>query len=288
MIAPRRLRPVALLLHYEQISLIDAEHGLVLEEAPLALQTPKGWEFGPAAINKSGSLHFFASRHFPLADYFEWFLSRFFPLRKLRLFVLTPEPLQPLSISLWAHLFSQLGLRESVQLHSPLYPLASSLKQGLLVYLADGLSQVAVCRKGQIQELSQAGYGFYLTRAVRQHVLERYSLKIDVPTAEQAWLRLGGSEHQLTIEGRDQHASLRRQLLIAEELRSAFNKAFEPLLRELDYLKQLNPELSAQVYGPHAPWLASQAAGLQQSLALPPDRDRILIHSIQQYLKGQL
>lgn len=284
----KALHPFAVLLHYEQLSLIDPEHGLLLEEPALAYKGPKGWIFGPAADEHAERLHLFASPHFPLAEYFEWCIGRFYPLKRLQLVLLSAEPTPPLTASLWEQLFAGMGLKAPLQLGSPLHALGAALKQGLLVYLADGVAQVAVCRRGQLAEISQAGYGYFLTRALRQHVLLSYRLQIDVPTAEQAWLRLGGSEHQLTIEGTDPKGSSRRQLLIAEELKPALADAFEPLLREIAYQATLHPGLPIQLFGPHAHWLAgplSQALG--QTLAPAPDADRILVMSIQQYLQQQ-
>ncbi|PKL76332.1 MAG: hypothetical protein CVV27_10805 [Candidatus Melainabacteria bacterium HGW-Melainabacteria-1] len=287
------LHSFALLLHYESLTLIDAEHGVIVSEAPLAAPAgrPGKWLFGPDAEAAAGRMHLFATPHFPLAEYFAWFLSRFYPLRRLKLLLLSAEPMPPLNVSLWEHLFAGLGLPAPLQLRSPLAPLAAARQRGLLVYLADGVAQLAVCRKGQIDELSQAGYGYFLTRAVRQHVLAQQGLQIDVPTAEQAWLRLGACERQLTLEGSDAEGRPRRLLLIAEELRPAFAAAFEPLLREIVYLAALHPNLPLQLYGSHADWLlrVNAEAGtlaLADPLVLTPDAERILIHSIQHYLRG--
>ncbi len=295
----KNTRPFALLLEPERVALIDAEHGLVIQEPPLAHLNPKGkWAYGSAAAGQPGCKSLQGSADFPLAGFFAWFLERVYPVKRQQLCLLSLESRRPLSISLWTHLFGQLGLREPLQLMSPIEPMAKALaassRSGMLLYLGEGQAQLAGIRPSQV-ELSQVGYGFYLTRAIRQHVIERHRLPIDMPSAEQAWQRLGGtgdaSSRQLTLEGRDPEGKVTRRLLIAEELEPLFSAAIEPLIREISHLQRPG---ELQLYGPQAdlPWLLPvlkqrlQAAKLQQPLVLPPERERILMHSIQTYLKG--
>lgn len=292
--ALKNSRPFALLLEQERVALIDAEHGLVIQEPPLASPLPKGkWAFGSAALSQPGCRQLQSAPDFPLAGFFAWFLERIYPVKRQKLCLLSLESRQPLSISLWAHLFGQLGLREPLQLMSPIEPMAAGLaassRSGMLLYLGDGQAQIAGVRPGAV-ELSQVGYGFYLTRALRQHVIERHRLPIDSPSAELAWQRLGGpaesGARQLTLEGRDLDGKPTRRLLIAEELEPLFTAAVEPLIREINHQQ---PSSEIQLYGPQAslPWLMPILSHrLNQPLVLPPERERILMHSIQTYLKG--
>ncbi|MEZ0372414.1 MAG: hypothetical protein ACAI44_25210 [Candidatus Sericytochromatia bacterium] len=284
-----QLRPFALLMQRERVSLIDAEHGLVIEAAPLAAPAGKGWAFDQAAAALPGCQQMYASAAFPLAEFFGWFLERVYPVRKLGL-TLVSNLQQPLSLSLWQHLFADIGLREPLQLRSPLQCLGSNLIEGLLVYLEDGLAQIGVFEQRRAQEQSQVGYGFYLSRAIRQHVLAKYGLRIDSETAAEAWQRLGG-ERQVTLLGRDGEGRQRRQLLIAEELEDAFAAAFAPLLSEIGFQRNFHPALPLYLLGPQAasPWLAKLlAAHLPGPLVLPPDPEGILIQGIQRELKSQI
>lgn len=280
-------RPFALLLQRERVGLIDAEHGLVIEAAPLAAPKGhgKGWIFDAPAAQLPHCQQMFTHASFPLAVYFDWFLTRVYPVRKLSL-TLVSNVQQPLSLSLWQHLFAGLGLREPLRVRSPLQCLGAQLKNGLLIHCEDGLAQLGAFRNRSAEESSQVGYGFYLSRAIRQYVQTRHGLRIDAATAEQAWLRLG-SERQLTIQGQDSEGKARRQLLIAEELAAVFAAAVVPLLDEIGQLQQHFPQLPIQLLGPQSalPWLAELlTAKLKLPLQAPADSDSLLLRSIQQDL----
>lgn len=284
-----KARPFALLLQRERIALIDAEHGLVIEAAPLAAPQAKGrgkgWVFDTPAAQMPHCQQMFASAHFPLAAYFEWFLARVYPVRKLSL-TLVSNVQQPLSLSLWQHLFAGLGLRQPLRVRSPLQCLGAQLKNGLLIYFEDGLAQLGAFRNRSAEESAQVGYGFYLSRAIRQYAQTRHGLQIDAATAEQAWLRLG-SERQLTIQGRNREGKPCRQLLIAEELEAVFAAATVPLLDEIGQLQLRFPDLPIQLLGPQRslPWLAEVlAARLRLPLQALADSDSLLLRSIQQDL----
>lgn len=287
----KALRPFALLLQRERIGLIDAEHGLVIEAAPLAAPLPRerGWCFDAPAAEAGTCRQLFTHADFPLAEYFDWFLGRIYPIRKQRL-MLVSNLQQPLSQNLWQHLFAGLGLRVPLQMRSPLQCLADRLANGLLVYCEDGLAQLGVFHQRQAETLCQVGYGFYLARAIRHHVQARHGLQIDAVTADQAWMRLG-AEGQLTIQGRDDAGKIRRQLLIAEDLDLVFAEAIAPLAREMGHLQSLYPSLPTYLLGPQAglPWLPKLlAAVLPLACICPSEPETLLQAGIQDALRRLL
>lgn len=288
--ANQGLRPFALLLQREKLTLIDHEHGLVTTAAPLAApraqRRNQDWVFDSPASGLPGCRQMFTAADFPLAAYLGWFLERVYPVRKQRL-TLVSNLQQALSLSLWQHLFQSLGLREPLRVRSPLQILGAGLGQGVLIYLEDGLAQIGVFENHLASESSQVGYGFYLSRAIRQHVLTRHGLQIDTPTAEAAWQKMG-SAGQLTIQGRDAEDRPCRQLLIAEELAPVFAAALEPLLSEIAYLQSRYPGYGLTLLGPQAslPWLVELVcSGWPASFLQPEDPETLLIQSIQKEIK---
>lgn len=285
----RAPRPFALLLQRRRVALLDAEHGLVIEAVPVAAPQGRSWVFDQPASEIKGCKQMYAHADFPVAEYLRWFIERVYPVRKLRL-TLVSNVQQPLSLSLWQHLFADLGLREPLRVRSPLQCLGGALINGLLIYLEEGLAQYGAYRSRAAEEIGQVGYGFYLSREIRRYVQAQHGLRIDAGTAEQAWQRLG-SERQLTIQGLDAEGRLRRQLLIAEELEKVFAAAIEPLLAEIADLQNAFPLLPLHLLGPQAelPWLS---ALLAERLPEPPsihsDPDGLLLQAIQQDLKSQV
>ncbi|MGV3525737.1 MAG: hypothetical protein ACO1RX_16055 [Candidatus Sericytochromatia bacterium] len=274
-----------LLLENERIILIEAEHGLVVQEPTLARRQGRHWQFGQAALAGEGPpLHLFSDLAFPQQAFFQWFLERVYPLRRMRLHLITSGFTQALAQGLWQRFFEQLGLSETVPVVSPLTCLAISLREGLLVWLDQGLGQLAVCRQGQLREHTAAGYGQYLARALRHYALERYQLCIDPSTASASWPRLGQAGQQLTLQGRGlQSQRSEQQLLTSEELASLYLLAFEPLRQELHYYQRLYPELPCHLLGPQA----TLAQGLPGELSGQNTLDTLLLQGIQHYLRRE-
>lgn len=274
-----------LLLENERMALIEAEHGLVVQEPTIARLQGRHWQFGQAALAEGGGLlRLFETPHFPQEAFFTWFLERVYPLRRMRLHLITSGFTQALAQGLWQRFFEQLGLAAAVPVVSPLQCLAISLREGLLIWLDQGLGQLAVCRQGQLRESTAAGYGQYLARALRHYALTRYELRIDPGTANASWPRLGQPGQQLTLQGEGLHSHRpEQQLLTSEEVAVLYLSAFEPLRQELHYYQRLYPELPCRLLGPQA----SLAQGLPGELSGKSTLDTLLLQGIQHYLRRE-
>lgn len=239
-------RWLGILLHRQQVWVLDAQHGLLRNEALLATPDKRGRLWGNAALKRKDALQLFTHDDFPLRDYWQWLLAELHPPKQTRLLLLNDDASIP--PALWRESLRTLGL-ERILLRAPLEILAKAYRSGLLVYLEDGLCRAAACDWGKILDHSRVGYGQYFARAVRQHVQQRYQLHIDLPTAHHVWQRLGLHGQQVTVSGQNSHNQIQNQMLISEDFRSIFESAFAPLLAEIRYLHELWPSMEIQVLG---------------------------------------
>lgn len=281
----RANRFFALYLQSSGVKVLEAEHGLLLEEAPLALRQGKHWLFGAQAAHSPLALHLFQDEGFPLSAYFRWLLERFYALRKLDLLLLLPDQ-QSLSRNLWTGFLKDLGLA-SFTLATPLDCLVRTLKTGLLIYLEEGLASGVLCRRAQVLETFSIGYGRFLTRALRHQVLKHYDLRIESGTAAAVWQKLAAGG-QVTVTGERADGKAGNQMLIFEDLQQMLAQALQPLLEEIVYLQALYPDSDCCLLGADAlhpglhDLLRSQ---LPQPLRLTEQPERLVLNSIQHVLQ---
>lgn len=282
----------AFCLHLQRsgMTVLEAEHGALLEVPPLALAQGKNWTFGVGALKSSSALHLFDDAGFPLKAYLQWVLERFYPLKKIELLLLVPGQ-HKLMQSLWFCLLQELSLA-SFTLGTPLDCLIRTLKTGVFVYLEDGLASLAVCQQGHILESTSVGYGHFLTRAMRHQVQTAYGLRIESETAARVWQKLSSGGTQVTVTGETFEGKLSNQMLILEDLKGLLVRALQPLIQEVAYLQALYPHLDCFLLGRDA-----ENSGLQEVLKqcldmagsraaqIPESLERLLQNSIQYVLQ---
>lgn len=277
------LRWFALLQQGEQVALVDAEHGL-LRHAPLeAVRTGRQWRFDVSPSSSGEVCRLGQSPDFPLEAWLQHFLGQVYPLNRTCLLLVWPEPPSALALHLWRICLAHLGLAQYV-IASPLDCLALKLEDSLLIYLDGGVAGLAACRQGQVAEATYLGYGRFLTRAVRRHLLQQHGLRVDFSTASTVWQRLEQAQTQITVSGLDARQQPQHQLLLFEDLQPLAQAALTPLIEEVHTLTGVYPELPCQLLGN-----TSALPGMESLLArhLPAEAekiqagDRVLIESIQ-------
>lgn len=278
------LRWFALLQQADQMALVDAEHGLLLHRPLEAVITGRHWQLPNASTRPGLTRHRLEQTpHFPLESWLKQFLTQAYPLNRICLLLVWPEPPSALSLHLWRVCLEHLGLA-AYKVCSPLDCLALQLEQSLLIYLDGGVAGLAACRQSQVLEASYLGYGRYLTRAVRRYLLQHYDLRVDFFTASSVWQRLELAQTQMTITGLNSQQQAQQQLLLFEELQPLVQAALTPLIEEVHTLNGVYPELACQLLGN-----TNALPGMEVLLAqqLPPQAekiqagDRVLIESIQ-------
>lgn len=276
------LRWFALLQQGKQMALVDAEHGL-LRHAPLtAFKTGKQWHLTDAgAQGEAYGLE--QSPDFPLQAWLQHFLQQVYPLSRICLLLVWPEPPSALTLHLWRMCLAHLGLADYA-ICSPLDCLALKLENSLLIYLDGGVAGLAACQQSSVTEASYLGYGRFLTRAVRRYLLQRYGLRVDFATASTIWWRLEQDQTQLTVSGLNARQQPQHQLLLFEELQPLARAALTPLIEEVHTLSGVYPELPCQLLG-NTSALPGMEALLAEQLPAGAEKvqagDRMLIEGIQ-------
>ncbi|MBF2055363.1 MAG: hypothetical protein IGS03_18090 [Candidatus Sericytochromatia bacterium] len=276
------LRWFALLQQGKQMALVDAEHGL-LRHAPIeAFQSGRNWRL-TASSPRDQAYGLEQTPDFPLEAWLQHFLGQVYPLNRLCLLLVWPEPPSALTLQLWRMCLSHLDLADYA-ICSPLDCLALKLENSLLIYLDGGVAGLAACHQAKVTEASYLGYGRFLTRAVRRYLLQRYELRVDFATASTIWWRLEQDQTQLTVSGLNARQQPQHQLLLFEELQPLARAALTPLIEEVHTLSGVYPELPCQLLGNRSA-LPGMETLLAEQLPAGAEKiqagDRMLIEGIQ-------
>lgn len=275
----------ALYLDRSSARLIHAQHGLIRAELPLArpraslrkpqrIDQPKDWEFGQLAASDADALHAFQDVNFPWPAYLSWLLSPLQPWRKARLALILPQS-SASERGLWSALLAQLGLTDC-RFFDALEILLPT-RQGILLYLHDGLARLVFRKLDSQPDTQRLGYGYYIARELRRQILTRHGLQIDFATADASWRKLACPGQQVTIQGLNARGKRQQQLMIAEDLNQILPQALQPLLEELQLLQAQQPDapcLLLQEQGSEVNlgyYLGSQVPDLE-SLQLSPEQ----------------